>query len=36
LNGRNPVRRLDIPARIVRRQDLESGDVQALLKPKLD
>jgi ribose transport system substrate-binding protein len=36
LNGGNPVRKLDIPARIVRRPDLALADVQALLKPKLD
>jgi ribose transport system substrate-binding protein len=36
LNGGTPVRRIDIPARIVRSADLRSPDVQALLKPKLD
>jgi ribose transport system substrate-binding protein len=36
LDGGTPLARLDIPARIVRNQDLGSTDVQALLKPKLD
>jgi ribose transport system substrate-binding protein len=36
LEGRTPPGRLDIPAKIVRRADLESPEVQSLLKPKLD
>ena len=36
LAGRTPQRRLDVPARVVRKADLGSPEVQALLKPKLD
>ncbi len=36
LAGRTPVRRLDVPARVVRKADLASAEVRTLLKPKLD
>jgi ribose transport system substrate-binding protein len=35
LEGGQPESRLDIPARIIRKQDLSSDEVQSLLKPKL-
>jgi ribose transport system substrate-binding protein len=36
LRGGAPARRIDLPARIVKRVDLDSPDVQALLKPAVD
>jgi ribose transport system substrate-binding protein len=36
LAGETPQRRMDLPAREVRRGDLEKPDVQALLKPKVE
>jgi ribose transport system substrate-binding protein len=36
LDGKTPVHRIDVPARVVRKPDLELPEVRALLKPKLD
>jgi ribose transport system substrate-binding protein len=35
LHGRTPARRLDLPAREVRKADLDKPDIQALLRPKV-
>lgn len=34
LAGRTPARRVNIPARVIRKADMDNPDVQALLKPK--
>ncbi len=35
LEGRAPARRMDLPARVVRRDDMDRNEVQLLLKPKV-